>query len=43
MKIQRRDRGELHFEGGIRDRTAACAIVSESQDLKIYERTVTFA
>ena len=26
MKFQRRDRDKLHFEGGIRDKTATCRI-----------------
>ena len=39
MKLQRRDRDKLHFEGGIQDKTATCGIVSESQNLKIQEGT----
>ena len=35
----KRDRDKLHFEGGIRDKTLTCGIVSESRNLKIHEGT----
>lgn len=37
INMQRRDRDMLCFEGGIRDTTATCGIVSNSQNLRIHE------
>ena len=39
MKLQWRGRDKPHSEGAIWDKTLACGIMSESQNLKIHEGT----
>ena len=42
MKIQGRHRDKPHFEGAMRNTTATCEMVSESQNFKIHKATPLF-
>ena len=39
IKIRRRERDVLYFEGGIRDSRATCGMASESEYLKLTKQT----
>ena len=40
IKIRRRERDMLYFEGGIRDSRATCGMASESEYLKLHKGTI---